>query len=265
MQIGLKILLEINFLAPRAQVVYYNKMISQTILETIFPRFCLNCDREGKLVCDDCLSLIEINDFVYCPFCALPTRLLNGKGVCQKHYGKFLDGLYFAVSYRDKIVKKIISQFKYEPYLKTLSPVIAFLIISHLIKTKNQELSRGGENFLLVPAPLTSRKKRNRGYNQAEVIASELASVLPITLSVDCLIKIKETPSQVGLSLTQRQANVQGAFLVKNPEQIAGKKIFLVDDVFTTGATMQECARMLKASGAKSVRGITLAREPLNQ
>ncbi|MCX6789829.1 MAG: phosphoribosyltransferase family protein [Candidatus Gribaldobacteria bacterium] len=234
------------------------------ILETIFPRFCLNCDEEGKLICEDCLSLIEINDFVYCPFCEQPNRLLNGKGVCQKHYGKFLDGLYFATSYRNKIVKKIITQFKYEPYLKTLSPIIAFLIISHLIKTKNQAFWQGGENFLIIPTPLTSHKKRSRGYNQAEVIAGELASVLPIALNIDCLIKIKETPSQVGLSLEQRQKNIQGVFLVKNSEQIAGKKIFLVDDVFTTGATMQECARVLKLSGAKSVWGITLAREPLS-
>ena len=118
---------------------------------------------------------------------------------------------------------------------------------------------------MLIPVPLTIHKKRNRGYNQAEVMANELASVLPMALAVDCLIKIKETPSQVGLSLEQRQKNIQGVFLVKNPTRVAGQKIFLIDDVFTTGATMQECAKTLKAAGAQSVWGITLAREPLNQ
>ena len=243
------------------------------ILDIIFPQFCLNCDKEGELVCEDCLSLIEIMDFIYCPLCQKPQRMFKG-GVCGNHPPRFLDGLYFAASYQDKLVKKMITQFKYEPYLKTLAPFLASLIITHFVKTKNTKiftdgenpvrgLASNGENPIFIPVPLTNRKKRKRGYNQAELLSQILAGYFQRPLLTDTLIKIKKTPSQVGLSLRERIKNVRGAFVVQDPFLIAGKKIFLVDDVFTTGSTMEECALTLKAAGAKSVWGITVAREPL--
>lgn len=238
------------------------EILKKMFLDILFPQFCLNCDKEGKLICSDCLSLIEICDFVFCPFCSKPNRLFK-KGVCSKHHSHHLDGLYFAVSYQNNLVKKMLTQFKYEPYLTTLAPTLVSLIITHFVKTKNTIIFENGENSVFVPIPLTKNKKRKRGFNQAELIAEILAGYFQTALLTNALFKIKETSSQVGLSFQQRTENIRDVFMVKNPAQIAGKKIFLVDDVFTTGATMEEAARVLKQAGAKSVWGITVAREPL--
>ncbi len=238
------------------------EVLKKISLEVLFPQFCLNCDKEGKIVCSDCLSLIEICDFVFCPFCAKPNRLF-GKGVCSKHRSHKLDGLYFAVSYQNNLVKKMLAQFKYEPYLKILAPFLASLIITHFIKTQNTNIFTAGENLVFIPVPLTIRKKRKRGYNQAELVAQILAGYFQRPLLAEVLIKIKKTPSQVGLSFQKRSENIRDGFVIKKPAAIAGKKIFLVDDVFTTGSTMEECAKTLKVAGAKTVWGITVAREPL--
>ncbi len=206
--------------------------------------------------------MVDVCDFTYCPFCSKPERVFD-KGKCKKHNAKFLDGLSFPANYQDKLVKTMIWQFKYEPFLKILAPILAFLIITHFVKTKNNLFLANGENSLLLPVPLSKKKKSERGYNQSEVLAFELSLALKIPLLKNALAKIKNTPSQVGLSFEQRAQNIQGAFLIKNPLSLKNKNILLVDDVFTTGATMEECARVLKMAGAASVWGIAIARESL--
>ena len=113
----------------------------------------------------------------------------------------------------------------------------------------------------LIPVPLFKRKLKKRGFNQAEEIAKELSRVLKIPLISDNLIKTKETPPQVNLSEKEREENLKNAFFCKNPALIKQKKIFLIDDVYTTGSTMEECAKTLKQSGAKEIWGIVVARE----
>jgi len=112
----------------------------------------------------------------------------------------------------------------------------------------------------LVPVPLEKRKLKWRGFNQAEEIAKELSNFWEIPFILDCLIKVKENPPQVDLSEEERMENIKGVFQAKDEKEIMGKKIFLVDDVYTTGATMEEAARVLRATGAKEVWGITVAR-----
>jgi len=107
---------------------------------------------------------------------------------------------------------------------------------------------------------LEKRKLKQRGFNQAEEIAKELSSFLKIPLVSDCLTKIKETLPQVELSGKKREENIKGVFLVKNNEKTRGRKVLLVDDVYTTGSTMEEAARVLKTAGAKEVWGVVVAR-----
>jgi ComF family protein len=111
-----------------------------------------------------------------------------------------------------------------------------------------------------MPVPLGKRRLKWRGFKQAEELAKELSSFLKIPLVSDCLIKIKETLPQVELSEKEREENIKGVFKIKNDEKILGKKILLVDDVYTTGSTMKECARILKRAGAKEIIGIVIAR-----
>ncbi len=232
------------------------------ILNAIFPQFCVGCSKEGALICEDCLSTIAISEYQFCPFCQKPNRVF-GPGKCHKHKNHFLDGLFSATDYENNLVKKTLFSFKYEPFLKTLAQPLYFLIIAHILLSESNAIFHNKQNSILMPMPLFWRRKRWRGYNQSELIAKKLSNYFKIPLLVDNLVKIKKTDSQTELSREQRQKNIANAFRLKNPEQIQGKTIFLVDDVFTTGATMEECARVLKLSGVSSVYGIVIAREGL--
>jgi ComF family protein len=154
-------------------------------------------------------------------------------------------------------VKRLIQNFKYPPLIRELRKELSSIIISHfLLLDKKPDFS----NFVLVPIPLTKKKLRWRGFNQAEEIAKEIAKFFKLTLISDCLIKIKETRDQTELSEKERKENVKGVFFVKNKEKIWEKNVLLIDDVFTTGATMEEAAKVLKEAGAKKIIGIVIAK-----
>jgi competence protein ComFC len=213
--------------------------IKEFILDLIFPKFCLGCKREGTFLCEDCFSILEIST------------------THQKFKGKNLADLYFPVNYENFLVKRLIHSFKYPPLIKELKKELASLIISHfLLLDKKTDFS----DFILLPIPLSKKKLKWRGFNQAEEIAKKLTDFFKIPLISDCLIKTKETKDQVELSEKERRENVKGVFFVKNREKIVGRNILLVDDVFTTGATMEEAARVLKEAGAEKIVGIVIAK-----
>ena len=238
------------------------------ILDILFPAFCINCSKEGSYLCPDCFSLTDILNRQYCPFCECPKVVLDGKSCNRCKRSKNLNGLYCATSYDNFIVKKLINQFKYEPYLKELSKPLSSLIIAHLINLNkftpldNKHLTEFKEfsNFLVISVPLHKKKLKQRGFNQAEELAKELSKNLKIPVICNVLVKIKQTPSQVELMKEEREKNIKGAFSCQNPELINRREILLVDDVFTTGSTLEECARVLKDAGAKEVWGIVVAR-----
>ena len=237
--------------------------IKEFLLDLFFPKFCLGCKKEGMYLCDDCRTLLDISEFDYCLCDTKPLRLpLNLKsGKCQRCQNKKLSGLYSALPYKEKqLTRKLIYQFKYQPYLKDLSKTLASILIEHfVISGKNtDEIWIEG---VLMPVPSDKKKLKIRGYNQAEELAKELSKVLQIPVITDNLIKIKSTKSQMELSKEERGINLEGAFIIKKPTELAGKRIFLVDDVYTTGSTMEECAKVLRNTGVKQVWGIVLARE----
>jgi len=214
------------------------------IFDLLFPKFCLSCQREGNYLCEDCQSTLGV---------------LNTHQKHQTHSpAGGLKDLYFAIDYQQPLIKNLIKLFKYQPFVKELVIPLTSLIITHfqLIEKSTADFV----NFILVPVPLERKKLKWRGFNQAEEIGKELANFFGIPLITNCLIKIKETLPQVELSDEERRENIKGAFLVKDKELIKNKKILLVDDVYTTGATMEECARVLKKAGAKEVIGIVIAR-----
>ncbi len=238
-------------------------LIKGFLLELFFPSFCLGCQKEGVFLCGDCQSTLEISEFNYCLCNKNPQRLIPGEksGKCSRCPDKKLSGLYFALPYQEKtLTRKLIYQFKYDPYLKGLAQPLAQTIALHLVLAKNNTESIW-ENSVFIPVPMERKKMRKRGYNQAQELAQELSKIIITPAIAKNLVKIKKTRSQTKLSAKERQENMAGAFAIKNPAEIRGRKIFLVDDVYTTGATMNECARVLKDAGAKSVWGIVFARE----
>ncbi|MCL5010880.1 MAG: hypothetical protein M1127_01580 [Patescibacteria group bacterium] len=238
------------------------KNIRKFLLDIFFPQFCLNCKKEGEAICEDCLHLIGLSPYQFCPFCSPPKRVVD-RGKCEAHRNYKLNGLFSAVSYQEPLAKKLIANFKYGPCLKTLSSALSYLIISHFLLSENKFIFEQKEKSIFIPAPLAKRKQKKRGFNQAELLSAGLSGYFQIPLITGNLVKIKNTASQVGLNFQQRAENVKNVFAVRNPSALQNKIVFLVDDVFTTGSTMEECARVLKAAGASQVWGIAIAREPL--
>ncbi len=240
-------------------------VIKKVLKNIIFPKFCLGCGREGNYLCEDCKSTLDILENQKC-LCNKNPLLLPDAGKCKKCSSKKLSGLYYATSYKENyLIKRLISNFKHEPYVKELAQPFSLLIIDHfLLSGKN--LGKIFKKSILVPVPLYKKELKKRGFNPATLLAEALSENLknhPYFPSVsvpvveDCLIKTEPTPTEIKL----KKENIKDSFSCQNPKEIKGKKIFLIDDVYTTGATIEEATKTLKKAGAKRVFGITVARE----
>ena len=153
-------------------------------------------------------------------------------------------------------MRKAIHELKYRS-LKAISPCLAELLADYL-----KENPLPGE--ALVSVPLHPRRLRDRGYNQSALLAGELGKRIGLPVIEDCLIRVKQAQPQVrAVDADERRMNVADAFVCRD-ERVGGKQIILIDDVCTSGATLESCAVALKNRGATSVWGLTLAREIRN-
>ncbi|MBI2031626.1 MAG: ComF family protein [Candidatus Levybacteria bacterium] len=229
-------------------------------LNLIFPKYCVGCKKLGRYLCDKCFSYLSFDTQGICVVCNhASTNNLTHPG-CKTKYT--IDGIFSSLSY-NPIVKKLIYNFKYRPYLSDLKKLLIDLFFEGLIQREefyntNQYLK--GKS-VLVPIPLHVSKMRIRGYNQSEILAKGLEGKLNLK-KYDFLKRIKKTVSQAGLSQKERRKNISGAFAVFSDISLDRyPNIFLVDDIFTTGSTLNEAAKVLKRAGVKSVWGLTLARD----
>lgn len=211
--------------------------LKEFILDILFPKLCVNCQKEGSYLCQDCFSLVDISEKEY-------------------YFLKNLNGVFCPASYDNFIVKKLINQFKYQPYIKELAKPLAFLIIAYLTNLDKVQYLK---DFILIPIPLHKNKLKVRGFNQAEELARALSRFLKLPLLNNVLIKTKQTPAQVELKKEERENNVKGTLFCQKPEIVKGRKILLVDDVFTTGATLEEAAAVLRSAGAQDVWAVVVA------
>ena len=153
----------------------------------------------------------------------------------------------------DGVIREAIHQLKYRN-LKAISPCLAELLADYL-------RSNPLPSEALVCVPLHPRRLRERGYNQSSLLARELSRCINLPVIEGCLIRVKQTKPQVkAIDAEERRRNVTGAFVCCD-ERVSGKQIILIDDVCTSGATLESCATALKNKGATSVWGLTLARE----
>lgn len=213
------------------------------LFKLFFPKFCFGCQREESYLCQDCRATLEI----------LKTH--------QHHFSENIKDLYFALHYQAPLIKNLIQKFKYEPFIKELAKPLSSLIIEHFQLLDNPPLFLNEkESFILVPIPLEKKRLKWRGFNQAEEIAKELGSFLGIPLITDCLRKTRETIPQVELPPKARKENIKGVFSLREGKLVKNKKILLLDDVYTTGSTLKECARILKEAGAREIIGVVVAR-----
>jgi ComF family protein len=216
------------------------KTAAATAKELLFPKRCFFCKEYDGLLCGDCQALLEINP---------AHRPDNSK--------KHLADIYAACSYENTRVKKLLHSFKYKPFNKELAAPLASLVAGHFsLSEKNPDFN----DTVLVCVPLAPKRLRWRGFNQAQAIAKELADIWHIPIEPDCLARTRETKIQADLAQTERRENIKGAFICRNNTRIKNKSVLLVDDVVTTGATMEECARVLSKNGAAKIIGIAVAR-----
>jgi len=227
------------------------KVFSQELLQMLFPAYCLGCGQEGGVLCIKCGQDLSWQKIELCPVCRAES--LSGK-ICLKCVDVSLAGALAGSVYEETgLIGKLIKNFKYE-YSTEAGRELCKLVSDQVRGMKDFFI-----NFdMLVPVPLHSRRWAERGFNQAEILAMTIAKESGVQISACCLRRIKNTPRQAGLSRTDRVNNLKDAFLCQ--ENVSGRKILLVDDVLTTGTTLIECARILRASGAKEVWGYTVAR-----
>jgi len=227
------------------------------LLGLLFPISCFGCHKEGAYLCQTCSQPLAQETKFICPICNRLSFYGQTCLDCQKK--TFLNGLVWLVPYCHQVIRKMIHSFKYE-FVKDLAKPLGSLMTKTILSSELKNLFSAKENWLIIPVPLQKTKFNERGFNQAELLAKEIANQIEIPFERDVLIKIKNTPSQTTLTEKERQENIKGVFLIKDTNIIKNKNIILIDDVTTTGATLEESAKILKEAGAKLIWGFVLAK-----
>lgn len=225
--------------------------LGQAALELLFPSRCLGCGRSGTFLCDGCEQQLRPALPPRCPRCWEPRPYAGECLSCQLQPPAF-DALRAAFIY-DGLARELVQALKYRG-MTALAGRMGELLAS-------AARQQGVEAELIVPVPLSGLRKRTRGYNQAEALARALAGHLGLPVATRAIARRRHTPPQARSADSEaRRANVAGAFSAR-PQGVAGRRVLLVDDVATTGATLSACAEALKAAGAVSVWALTFARE----
>lgn len=235
--------------------------------DLLFPLECLRCHRLGDFICPACLEKIELPTIQVCPVCE-QTVMPSGQvcRLCARRHRPPLRQLIVTASYQDKLIARAVHLFKYR-FARELAVPLGQLLCRALIK------NHLAMPDLIVPVPLHQRRLRWRGFNQAELlarqVANQLTEPLAIPLAEDLLLRRRYTPPQMKVkNYSQRFENIRDAFAVNKKTEsfdpsslVYNKNILLVDDVCTTGATLFECAQVLKKLEPKTISAVVIARQ----
>ena len=232
----------------------------RAFVDILLPQTCLGCKTEGFFLCKICQE--GINEYLYfaCPICK--QRRVEGR---LEHECRRVSGLTRFVGaplpYSHELVKKAIHVFKYQ-YAKEIARPLSQILCRFLDRNSFPDhIASYKTRMLLAPVPLFDFRERERGFNQATEIARLISPHFDIPLAEKLLRKDTYTRPQADIKDKEtRAANIAGAFSVRHPAEASGKVILLLDDVYTTGATMRECATVLRGAGAAEVWGMTVAK-----
>lgn len=240
------------------------------LLDLLFPVECLGCGREGIWICPDCFNAIQVRRQNSCFGCKKPNLFGEICPDCRKSY--YLDGLWIAGDYENKILAQAVKKLKYN-FIKGITPFLADFICRYLGDNFNPEESGikanlksthsfnflDREKSLIIPVPLHIKRENWRGFNQSALIAEQMAKNLGFKMLSGHLVRFKNNRPQASLKEAERLSNIAGCFKWQG-NKLNGENIILVDDVATTGATLNECAKALKAGGAGEVWGLVAAK-----
>lgn len=221
------------------------------LVDLLFPLHCLGCGKEGSFLCIPCRRALPRMLQPLCPKCGRPLIQDDRCPACLKYRWE-IHGIRSVFLFQGA-VQQAVHQFKYNNCKALASPLAELLA---------EELERRPlPAQVIVPVPLHPRRLRERGYNQSGLLAKELSRLTGLPLIGDSLLRIKNTSAQARTANAEaRQNNVRGVFFCRDG-QLKERHVLLVDDVCTTGATLDSCAVALNRAGASSVWGLTLARE----
>jgi len=233
------------------------KQSAYRVLDFFLPRLCLFCggvvaEEAQAAVCPDCEGKIEWVGSPVCPCCGLVFPSREGEdrlcGSCITDPPPFARARAAAVY--EGPVATAIKRFKFARQMAYLP------VLQHwLQQPRGRELVDDAD--LLIPVPLHPRRLQYRGFNQALLLARAFPDA---KVGREMLARVRHTVPQIGLNPKERRDNVHRAFAVPRPQEVKGKNVLLVDDLFTTGATVRECARVLRRAGARRVEVLTVAR-----
>lgn len=222
--------------------------------DLLFPPRCVGCRQVGVWLCDECLDQIPHVESPVCARCGgVPQRqppLRDGLCAHCRAAPLQIDDIR-SVVYFEGVLRKALHRFKYGQLTALASP------LSDLITAYWMQHPLPVD--VIVPVPLHTTRLRERGYNQSALLAREMARQIGLMVDERTLIRQRATAPQVELGARQRKENVRDAFLCSS-DALAGKQVLLIDDVCTTGATLEACAVAVQEGGARSVRALTLAR-----
>lgn len=213
---------------------------------------CLNCNRDvfdsPYLFCERCLPKLPYLAGRICLRCSEP--LIGDGNYCKRCKGKKI------------LCDKAISPFKYEGIAANLVKKLKYdghKYVAMALGKFMAECFKQNKLFadVVTVVPLCKKRKSERGFNQAEELMTEFVKWVPINTSVDNLVRVVDTPSQTELDFAERQKNLIDAFKINNPKEFENKSVLLIDDVYTTGATTNECCKTLRLAGAKAVYVLT--------
>lgn len=222
------------------------------VLSLFFSKRCIWCRKNGSYLCSNCFATLDYSPELICAVCSRPA--INGltHPGCKRTYS--IDGVFSAVSYKG-VMKKVMYQYKFEPFLSHLSSLLADILYESFIQFEPLSQVKRSDTCV-VPIPLSSQKLKQRGYNQALLLSNEFSKRTGFEVK-DNLKRVKQTKPQSDLKREERLNNIHDAFILK--EKIIFPHVLLLDDILTSGATLNEAAKVLKKSGVKSVFGVTLA------
>lgn len=229
-----------------------------SLTNLLFPSSCLLCKsplqgRPEILFCSECLAGVQYMREPLCTRCGRPFITEQPEHLCSQCLNRpYYFDLARAIVFYEGPILEAVHQFKFRKKI---------ILAEALGKIGAERMPFDPAAFdLLIPVPLHARRLRERGFNQALLLLKEWAGSERGRINFKSLVRTRWTEPQVGLNYRERQRNIKGAFAVPDPLTVRGRKILLCDDVFTTGATANECARVLKEAGAVEVSVLTLAR-----
>lgn len=271
-----------NQIKKRARLmrVFFIKSF-KVIINTLFPIECCVCGKEDVWTCDSCIVEIKSNSISFCPACGSGNNYFRFCEQCRKKF--HLEGVWIASEYKNKQISHLIKSMKYgfakevgnslalflSFFLEDLfrqASLSSFLSGNEFIPKKFQAILKTPKimtdalsNTIIIPVPLHIRRMKWRGFNQSEIIAQELSKITDIATDNKNLIKTKNNRPQTKLMAADRKQNAKDAYAWQG-KNIKNKNIILLDDVCTTGATLNECAKVLKKNGAGEIWGLVLAK-----